>query len=78
MLTAEQITSGATDLWPCPLGQISQASDLSQMWQWRASEGAGLLQEDITYLSGAEIVVHMIRLRKKKAAKANKQAIHYA
>lgn len=42
----------------------------------QASEGGGLLREEITHLSGAEIVVHMISPR-KCGRRANKQAIHY-
>ena len=78
MHTAEQITFGATDLRPCPLGQTSWADDSSRPRQWvsrQASEGAGSLQEEITHLSGAEIVVRMIRQRKYGPRQTNKPFI---
>lgn len=75
-LTPEQITFGATDLWPCPLGRISPASDSSQMWQWRAFEGASLLQEEITHLSAAETATRVIRQRKYGRGKQTRHSSH--
>lgn len=75
-LTPEQITFGATDLWSCPLGRISPASDSSLMWQWRAFEGAGLLQEEITHLSAAESAVRVIRQRKYGRGKQTRHSSH--
>lgn len=78
MHTTEQITFGAADLRPRPLGQTSRADDSSRLRQWasrQASEGAGSLQEEITHLSGAEIVVRMIRQRKYGPRQTNKPFI---
>lgn len=59
-------------LWSELMGQrfITTATMASR----RVSEGVGLLQEEITHLSGAEIVVHMIRQRKYGLGK--QQASH--
>lgn len=42
----------------------------------RASEGAGLLQEEITHLSGAEIVMRVIRPRKYVPGKQTSHSFH--
>lgn len=42
----------------------------------QASEGAGSLQEEITHLSGAEIVVRMIRQRKYGRGKQTSHSLH--
>lgn len=79
MHTPQQITFGTTDLWPRPLrsnlmGQrfITTATMASR----RVSEGAGLLQEEITHLSGAEIVMRMIRPRKYVPGKQRSHSFH--
>lgn len=47
------------------------------MQRRQASEGGGLLQEEISHLSGAETVERMVRQR-KCSPRARKQAMYYA